>query len=279
MPTNLSEYNIGGDQAQSCLFVGDSGTGKSIAAASYVREGDTRKVYFCSCDGRMGSVAEWHRGRTDVEFDIFTGSRNLKDKLTRLQDDCPYQTLVVDPITNISSFLMRESFKLRGVTIIELNEETGRVETKTSSKGKKKGDTDLTSYDDIAFEHRGIEDIILNMKIIQQDHNTTVILVGHLLTTQYKKIGGVDGATVREIVTAGKKIVPFIPTQFDEYYHFYADGRSRKVKTYNDGIVGARSSFLNMPEEIDWTGKGSFYDEVSKYYIPSEKKKKEDQNG
>ena len=92
------------------------------------------------------------------------------------------------------------------------------------------------------------------------------------MTIQYTKMGGADGPTKQEIVTAGKKIVPFIPTQFDEYYHFYNEDQRYKIKTYNDGSVDARSSFRLMPKEIDWTND-TLYNLVSKYYIPSEVKK------
>jgi len=264
---NLSDYNIGGDNPQSCLFVGDSGTGKSIAAAYYKRETDPRGIYFASCDGRMGAVAEWHRGRKDIEFDVFNNYEELDDKIESLVISCPYQTLIVDPLTNISSQLIRYSFSLRG--LVEWNEETGKAEKK--SKGKTKGRIDMSTWDDIGVEHRGIEDIILNMKIISKEHRVNIILIAHLLTTTYTKVGGVESNIRRDIVTAGKKIVPFIPTQFDEFYHFYTESDRWKVKTYNDGIVAARSSFLLMPREIDWTEK-NFYELISKYYIPSERK-------
>jgi hypothetical protein len=271
---NLADYNIGGDNPQSVLMVGDSGTGKSIAAAYYKNPADDRNVYFLSCDGRMGSVAEWHRGRKDIEFEIVNKYEELDQRIEELIINCPYQTLIVDPITNISAFLMRYSFALRGITSMEWNAELGKAESKTTSKGKKRGNVDLTSYDDIAIEHRGIEDLILNMRIIKDTHKTNIILIAHLLTTTYTKVGGGESNIRRDIVTAGKKIVPFIPTQFDEVYNFQAENGRWFVKTYNDGIVQARSSFLLMPKEIDWTER-NFYELVSKYYIQSEKGKQD----
>lgn len=265
MTQNLNEYNIGENSPQTLLFVGDSGTGKSIAAADWKFPNDPRNIYFASCDGRMGSVAEWHRGRKDIEFDIFSDYEALDDKIESLIQDCPYQSLVIDPLTNVSSFLMRYSFSLRGV--LEFNETTGKVER--ISKGRKKGKVDLTSFDDIAVEHRGIEDLLLNLKLISKRHNTNIILTAHLLTTTYTKVGGQESNIRRDIVTAGKKIVPFIPTQFDEYYHFYTENGKWMIKTYNDGIVPARSSFLLIPKEIDWT-KRNLYELVSQYYIKGE---------
>lgn len=260
---NLSDYNIGENAPQTCLFVGDSGTGKSIAAVTW-----PGPIYIASCDGRMGSVAEWHRGRKDIDFDLFTDFRSLNDKVDELENECPYKTVVCpDPITMVSDFLMRYAFSLRGIT--EVDEATGVV-TK-GSKGKKKGVVDITTVEDFNVEHRGILDMLGNLKVAQKIHKFNLIVTAHLITTQYTKPGGTESHIRRDIVTAGKKVAAFIPIQFDEIYHFYTESERWKIKTYNDGIVPARSSFLLMPKEIDWTQR-NLYDLVSKYYIPSEPK-------
>lgn len=260
---NISDYNIGQDP-QTCLFIGDSGTGKSIAACDW-----PSPVYVASCDGRMGSVAEWHRGRKDIEFDTFTDFESLDSKVDELEEiGSKYKTVVCpDPITMVSDFLMRYSFSLRGIA--EYDETTGKV-TK-GSKGKKKGVVDITTVEDFNVEHRGILDMIGNLKIAQKRHGFNLIVTAHLITTQYTKPGGTESHIRRDIVTAGKKVAAFIPIQFDEIYHFYCEEGNYKIKTYNDGIVAARSSFLLMPQEITWT-KANLYEKVSKYYIPSEKK-------
>src|SRR5438105_97841 len=119
---NLSDYNIGGEQPQTLLFIGDSGTGKSIAACSY-----PGPIYVASCDGRMGSVAEWFRGRTDIEFDQFTDFESLNDKVDEFESTgYQYKTIVCpDPVTMVSDFLMRYAFKLRGA--VEYDEATGQA--------------------------------------------------------------------------------------------------------------------------------------------------------
>ncbi len=258
----LENYNIGGDSPQSCLFVGDSGTGKSIAATSW-----PKPLYVGSCDGRVGSVAEWHRGTDGIDFDIFTRYEEISDKVDSFENDCPYKTVVMpDPITMLSDFLMRYSFSLRGM--VEYDEMTGKAVKK--SKGKKAGTVDVTTIEDFGVEHRGILDMIGNLKIAQKRHGFNLIVTAHLITTQYTKPGGVESNIRRDIVTAGKKVAAFIPIQFDEIYHFYTEDGKWLIKTYNDGIVAARSSFMLMPKEINWTNK-NLYELVSKHYIPSEK--------
>lgn len=271
MTQNLADHNIGDGSPQTLLFIGDSGTGKSIAAVDWKNPEDPRPIYVGSCDGRMGSVAEWHRGRTDIEFDIFTKFGDLNDKVDSFESFCPYQTVVCpDPVTMVSDFLMRYAFSLRGVT--EYDSETGQVSR--GSKGKKKGKVDITTVEDFNVEHRGILDMLGNLKVAQQIHKFNLIVTAHLITTQYTKPGGVESNIRRDIVTAGKKVAAFIPIQFDEIYHFYCENERWMIKTYNDGIVAARSSFLRMPKMIDWTEK-NLYELVSKYYIPSERKKEE----
>lgn len=264
---NLTDYNTGQDDPQTVLAIGDSGTGKSIAMASWRRENDERNIYFACCDGRIGSVAEWHRGRKDIEFDIFTDFESLNEKVDSFESYCPFQTVIIDPITNISDMLMRYAFSLRGKTIFD--EDTGK--TVKGSKGNKKGVVDITSIEDFNVETRGILDMIGNLKIAQKIHKFNLIFTAHLITTQYTSIGGKESHIRRDILTAGKKVAAFIPGNFDEIFHFYVEDQRWKARTYNDGIVAARSSFTTMPKEIDWTDK-DFYECVSKYYIPSEVK-------
>lgn len=263
MTQNLSDYNIGGDDPQTILLVGDSGAGKSIAACSW-----PGPIYMGNCDGRVGSIAEWHRGRTDIDFDFFTNFKDLNEKVDSFEHSCPYKTVICpDPITMVSDYLMRYSFSLRGVT--EYNEETGKVEK--GSKGRKKGVVDMTTAEDFGVEHRGLSDLIINLKVAQKIHKFNIIVCAHLVTTTYVKMGGTESHIRRDILTAGRKIAAFLPIHFDEIYHCYTEDGQWLIKTYNDGIVAARSSFLNMPKTINWTEK-SLYDQVSKYYIPSEKK-------
>lgn len=264
---NLADYNTGDSDPQTVLAIGDSGSGKSIAMASWSRSKDDRPIYFLSLDGRMGSVAEWHRGKKNIEFDIFTDFKSLDEKVDQLESDCPYQTVILDPITNLSEFLMKYSMSLRGV--VTYDEETGKAVR--GSKGNKKGIVDLTTIEDYGVEHRGIMDLIANLKIAQQRHKFNLIVTAHLITTQYTKMGGVESHIRRDILTAGKRPAAFLPSQFDEIFHFYVEDRKWKARTYNDGIVAARSSFLMMPEDIDWTNK-DFYECVSKYYVKSEVK-------
>jgi hypothetical protein len=261
----LEDHNIGDGAPQTCLFIGDSGTGKSIAAGSW-----PKPLYFASCDGRMGSVAEWYRGTKDIHFDIFNDFDALKEKIESFEGDtCPYAggTIVLDPITNLSVFLMRYSFKLRGV--VEWDEAT---QTQVRGvKGKKKGSIDLTTIEDYNTETMGIQNMIMSLKITAKKHNVNIIFVAHLLTTQYTGMDGKDSHIYRSILTAGKKIATFIPTQFDEVYHFYVENEQWRVKTFNDGIVPARSSFLRMPKDITWTDK-NLYELVEQYYIKEEPK-------
>jgi len=259
---NLNEYNSN-DQPQTILLEGDSGTGKSIAAASW-----PGPLYMGNCDGRIRAVAEWYRGRrTDIDFDVFTEFGELDEKVKSLEKSCPYKTVVLpDPITMTSELLLRYSVGLRG--ILEYNTDTGQVER--GSKGRKKGKIDLMTVEDYGVEHRGISDLILDLKVAQKIHGFNLIVTAHLVTTQYTKPGGQESNIRRDILTAGRKAAAFLPIHFDEIYHFYCENDQWMMKTHNDGIVAARTSFTTMPKIFNWTKK-DLYEEVSQYYIQGKK--------
>jgi len=259
----LEDHNIGDGAPQTCLFVGDSGAGKSIAAGSW-----PKPLYFASCDGRMGSVAEWHRGTPGIEFDIFTDYGALREKVDSWENSCPYEngTIVIDPVTNLSVMLMRYSYKLRGIT--EWDEQAGKQIK--GVKGKKKGAIDISTIEDYNTETTGIQDLIMDLKVVSKKFNVNIIFVAHLLTTTYSKMGGQESHIFRSILTAGKKIATYIPTQFDEVYHFYIENQQWMVRTYNDGVVPARSSFVLMPKDVNWT-KQDLYKLLTEYYIKNPK--------
>jgi hypothetical protein len=235
----LNDYNIGGEAPQTVLLEGDSGAGKTIAACSW-----PEPLLLLSLDGRVGSAAEWFRGRRDIEFEIFTDFKSLRDKVDALEKKCPFKngTIILDPITDLSRLLMRYSYQLRGVTTF--NEETREVEK--GVKGKKKGSIDISTIEDYNTETTGIQNMIADMKIIS-------------------KLWNKESHIFRSILTAGRKIAAYIPTQFDEIYHCYIKNGLWKIKTVNDGIMPARSSFLQMPAEIDWT-KQDLYKLLKQYY-------------
>ena len=243
------------DKAQTILAVGESGTGKSIAMCSY-----PGPLLNLSLDQRMRSVKNWFIGTdqlNEIEYEEFFDFEALNERIDGLEYDCPYKTIMLDPISFLSSMLVRYSFSLRGAG-------KGQV------KGRKRGKVNLTTIDDYNVEHQGIENLMHNLKLVGKKHNANIIVVAHVFVTTYTAEGGKDSHVSRSILTQGKRIAALLPGMFDEVYNFYVDTSSGSpeymVKTFNDGITNARSSFVNMPDSMKWTGRLNFYNSVKKFY-------------
>jgi hypothetical protein len=254
MPIKMSEIDTG--EAQSVLMVGGSGTGKSIAACSF-----PGPVLDISMDDRIRPIVEYYKDKPmDVYFERPQKFNDVNDIVDNLEYNCPYKTVILDPITNLSVSLIQYSLDLRG------------VDRTKGAKERKKGVINLPEVEEYGAEHQGIMDIIFNAKIAQKIHGFNLIFIAHLITVNHYKVGGVISHTTQDILTAGRKAAAFIPTQFDEIYLFRAEAdplNSRAkylVRTFNDGEVMARTSYMDMPPEIEWTGSRSFYGFISKYF-------------
>ena len=252
MPTKITDIDT--KIAQSILAIGNSGTGKSIAMCSL-----PGPILDISLDDRIRPIVEYYRGhREDIYFERPQKFDDINNIVDRLEHDCPYNTVIIDPVTNLSQSLLDYSTSLT----------VGDKER----KGKKRGVIDVAGIEDYQVETKGITDIIFNAKIAQKIHNFNLVFVAHLLKVDHYKVGGQISHTTQDILTAGRKIAAFIPTQFDEIYYFRAeaDPTNNKskylVRTFNDGEVAARTSYIDMPPEIDWTGSRNFYGFISKYF-------------
>lgn len=264
----LSDYHIGSESPLSCLFMGTTGAGKSIAAASF-----PTPMYFASFDGRMGSVANFYRAHPElgvnleaIEFDHFETFGPFIDKLDELERSCPYKTLVIDPLTTLCSKIISYNIGFRkGI--------------KGKGAGKVRGKILFSGPEDYGAEISGMRQILDNLEIIKMQQRVNIILTAHIVTVSYNsanKIKSEDGETVtseqkteRLIVTEGRKLAPKIPLTFDEVYNFYVEssfGRVEyKVRTYNDGDVIARTSFSGVPGDIEWSHK-NFYNLIKPYF-------------
>src|SRR6266702_6613989 len=85
-----------------CLFKGDPGSGKSIAAASFP------KPYFFDNDFRMKSVINFWRPRgKEFEYDRYTDFQSVNRRLEQFYQECPFETLVYDGITTGADMILK----------------------------------------------------------------------------------------------------------------------------------------------------------------------------
>ena len=79
------------------LVYGKSGTGKTTFACGFP------KPFVFDFDGGMLS----QRGK-DIEYDTFTSWSSFQAKLQQLQGHCPYETIVLDSVTTMQEYMMKD---------------------------------------------------------------------------------------------------------------------------------------------------------------------------
>ena len=238
------------DDRMFCLFKGDPGAGKSIAAASYP------EPYFFDLDGRMKSVAAYWRPKgRKFQYDTYTSFDPLYNKLEQLSTYCPYGTLVYDGITSGADQILDDMLAVRGTT---------------NRKRIMAGRIEKYQIEDYGGESRGLTMIMNKLKAISFQKNVHIIVTAHVLSVDTTDLKTKQTTTSRTLLTAGKKVAAKLPKDFDEAYHFDVqagfgpeDMPKYTVVTRNTGQDWAKTA-LPLPLRIDFTD-GSLYDIIMKH--------------
>jgi len=234
------------DSRMMCLFKGDPGSGKSIAAASYPNP------YFFDLDDRMKSVAHYWRARNrKFMYDTYTSFDPLYEKLEQFETYCPYETLIYDGITSGGDQILNDMVSFRSST-----------NAKKVMRGKR---IEQYQIEDYGGEGRGLQMIVDKLKAISRRRGIHVIVTAHVLTTESTDLKTKQTTTSRTLLTAGKKVAAKLPKDFDESYHFDVqpgfspdDMPKYTIVTRNTGWDWAKTA-LPIPLRIDFTN-GSLYD-------------------
>lgn len=249
MPKSTADIKMG--QATMSLFTGINGSGKTVAAASY-----PGPIYFWDFDGRMAPVLKMFPGRDDIYYDTYLSfedaNRKMKDWMINGPELAPngiaYQTTVADSLTTVSKTIIRDQKKLlRG----------GRNKNQ-------KGTIQVTEIEDYNYEVAGLEDLLSFLKTMQEKGMHS-ILTAHLIAWDAAVPGQIGRTEVKtQILTAGKKVAPYIPCIFDECYYFETESSLEGVKRYaytEDYVGNSAKTAMHLPHRIDFTNK-SFYEEL-----------------
>lgn len=235
-----------------CIFKGDPGTGKSIAAASFP------DPYIIDNDRRIASVkAYWGPRGRDFEYDQLDTPLQCNRKLEELYLSCPFKTVIYDGITTGSRQMLKIAKDLRGISEEGKREKVNR---------RIAGGTELSQIEDYQVETTWFEIIINNLKAISLKHNIHVIVTAHVLTTESTDIKTKITTTSRTLLTGGKKVAAALPVDFDEAYHFdvqpsFSGEMPRyTIVTHNTGWDWAKTA-LPIPLRIDFTD-ASLYDKI-----------------
>lgn len=235
------------------LFKGESGTGKTIAAASY-----PEPVYIASMDGRIAPLKHYTplQGR-DINFDVFVDYKKIIEKLGELTTSNQYRTFVLDGLMGYSRLIIAYMMNNRG----------GATEVKV--QGEKQpltiGGIPIMAINEYKGESSALFNMTMALRVLKQ-HKANVILTAHVVVSEQEVLGGHNKIS-RQLLTGGTKIAAEIPTYFDEVYHFYnrapglSDAPKFTARTISSGDDYARTSFYGLKNEIDFTDK-LFYNEL-----------------
>ena len=252
------------------MLKADNGSGKTVFAASF-----PGPIKFFMFDGsKLDVVKLFFPNRTDIEYDIY-GARETKfrdangqpvhiksliqfaDEFNKLQDYCPYATVVLDSFT---------SFSVTCVTF-QLDVRSGS-EQSNKNPLRSKGGLVIPDFD----EYKG------ETTLVTQSLDVSKVLPCHVIWTVHPlpkletsgQGAGMKVSKTTSIAAYGAKTAAMAPSYFNEIWHLETrtdssvpGGRARIVHTQTIGDQFAKTA-LPLPPSFDITNKPGFT-EVQKY--------------
>ncbi|MGA8764737.1 MAG: AAA family ATPase [Candidatus Sulfotelmatobacter sp.] len=244
------------------MFKGEPGTRKSTTALSY-----PKPQYWFSYDKKMSSLLipmrNWNIDKKDVEFDDYNDWNKAKAKLEKFQINCNMSdgrkiaTIVLDSITTMGDAVNQQT----------LNTKKGTTRKDGSDAGKMIGGIQINSLEDYNAETAAFQELLALVTDIISYHKTvSVILIAHVLQTEYKNSANGESTFSRTIVTGGKKAAAKIPAYCTEIYHFQSSStisggaQGFKAFTMHTGDDFARTA-IPLASVIEFKAE-PFYDTV-----------------
>lgn len=247
------------------LFKGPPNSGKSVAALSFPG------AFVFDFDRKMPTVAEKHFPGKVFNWQtwdtVFGLSDFMKGWLTASSGGplaCPYETLIVDTVTSLSTTVLRSLDKTKGTDVVSMMQHVTKSDT-----------IEVMGIDYYNAESNFFERWFMdNLKILwaREGNPKHVIVIAHEMIVESApdlKTGAIKRTS--SILTAGKKAAVYIPKCFDEEYVFRLsrptmgdtlNKTKRLCVTSVDENEDARTCY-NFPAVIDFSNK-SLYDELNK---------------
>lgn len=188
------------------LFVGDPGTGKTVAAGSFP---GPMKIY--DFDDRVDPLLSFYPMRDDIEYvTVVSAKSERKDTITFIefcqefmgfQDRCPWETIVLDSMTSMSACCVLYALDLNG----EFN--------------LKKGKLPRPQFD----EYKGETATVLKILEVCKSLPCHLIATAHPIRKLEVTVPGdlESLKTVYSLTGYGTKTPSFVPVYFNEMYHFF----------------------------------------------------------
>ena len=237
------------------LFVGPNGTGKTIAANSW--PGRTLNLDF---DGRVAPIRFFYPNRQDIEYwtvgldgtnrpDVI-GFTDFCKKLEDLQENCPYDNVILDSYTSYSAVAVLHQMGIRGDDV-----------------KKTKGGLPIPDWD----EYKGETGVMLQILEVAKILPCNFIMTAHPVSkAASQKQGGSTNEVLASMIkqttlaTYGWKTASFLPNYFNEIYSFSNEisvqmGQpvKRYVQTVAVGEILAKTA-LPLPAVMETSNKPFF---------------------
>lgn len=243
------------------LFKGNSGTGKSVGALSFPN------AYVFDFDRKMPAISVKHFPKKDVRYNVFRDMWELSDKIEEFERECPFETLIADSFTSLANLSIETVAFTKGETVPEMLK---RVQ-ETKNKNKQ---LELMPIDYYGGEDRACTWFVNQLKRLQARPGNPkyVIIIAHVITVEYgyNPVTKETPLPSKSIVSKGKKVAAWLPTEFDNVWSFenhnpddtFAGGGRAKRICYTEtyGEDSAKCS-LDIPPQIDFTN-GSLYSQI-----------------
>lgn len=246
------------------LFKGPPNSGKSVGALSFPDS------FVFDFDRKMPTVALKHFPEKVFNWESFDDVYSLSDFMKGWisaspggPTACPFETLIVDTVTSLSTTVLRSLDKTKGTDVVNMMRHITKSDT-----------IEVMGIDYYNAESNFFERWFMdNLKILwaREGNPKHVIVIAHEMIVESAldlKTGLVKRTS--SILTAGKKAAVFIPKCFDEEYVFKLERPTigdtlNKTKrlciTSVDRNEDARTCY-NFPEVIDFTN-GSLYEKLN----------------
>jgi hypothetical protein len=251
------------------MFKGDTGSGKSVGALSFCDTDNdgTKKGYVFDFDKKMPNIANKHFQEKSIDYDVFEDVFQVQEKMDSFFYNCPYETLIFDSLTALNILVFNTCGKQRGETAVQFLRNMQPPTTKNQDPNK----MSIDYYNaQVNFLERYWLDTCKSLWA-RPGNPKNVIIIAHVMTVESAPDLRTKIVTrTRGIVTAGKAISAYVPTVFDDQWHFshendFETGKLRRLAlTEAVGEDSAKTSY-RLPAKIDFTGTPPFYEDGNLY--------------
>jgi hypothetical protein len=228
------------------MMKGEPGTRKSTCALSY-----PTPQYWISTDQKMEALRlpakRWGIPFKDIQFDDYKDWNSVESKLSRLQIECPFKTIIVDSITSMGDAMTSQVKKAK-----KKDKEGG---------GKTIGGIPVSGLEEFNAESSAFQDMIAMLKDIHKYHKVHIILIAHVIGSRKDNEANKSTHHSRIIITGAEKISGKLASYVTEAYHFNIKARFQAEEegeygllTVHTGNDYARTS-LPLPREIMFNDK------------------------